>query len=219
MMKKIPSPNFDARKAAVDMLVLHYTGRPTLEESLAWLIDPAKKVSAHYLIGEKGEVFQLVAENKRAWHAGVSYWRGETDINSCSIGIELQNPGQEFGYRDFSKSQIRSLIKLSKEIIARHKIPAGRILGHSDVAPSRKFDPGEKFPWAELGEKGVGLWPKNYNPESLKGRFAREPFLRFGYDPDVSFASVVRAFQRHWRPENISGVADEETIGRLKAML
>jgi len=220
MIKKIPSPNFDQRQGAVDMLVLHYTGRLTLEESLAWLTDPEKKVSAHYLIGEQGEVIQLVPEAMRAWHAGVSYWKGESDINSCSIGIELQNPGHEFGYKDFPEAQIAALIGLSKDIISRHSIPQERILGHSDVAPTRKQDPGELFPWKKLAEEGIGLWPQGLKDVSgLSEKRLRDYFTRFGYAPEGNLQDIITAFQRHWRPDNISGAADEETLARLLVLL
>jgi len=153
-----PSPNFDERHAGknLDMLILHYTGMRTAEESLARLCDPRAKVSAHYLIDEDGTLYRLVDETKRAWHAGVSHWANETDINSCSLGIELQNPGHEFGYRDFPDAQVRALTTLCTDILSRHAVLAERILGHSDVAPSRKEDPGELFDWRGLAAAGIG---------------------------------------------------------------
>ncbi len=155
------SPNHDPRPegAAVDMLVLHYTGMKTAEEALARLCDPAAKVSAHYTVDRDGRIYRHVPEERRAWHAGVSYWAGEQDINGRSIGIELVNPGHEFGYEPFAERQIAALIDLSHEIFSRHRIPALRVLGHSDIAPARKEDPGELFPWAQLAEFGIGLWP------------------------------------------------------------
>lgn len=222
-MKKCPSPNFDDRKCAIDMLVLHYTGRPSLEESLDWLTDPEKKVSSHYLISEDGEVFQLVDEKKRAWHAGVSFWDGEADINSCSIGIELQNPGHEFGYKDFPEAQIDALIDLSTDIIKRHKIPAWRILGHSDVAPTRKQDPGEKFPWRKLAGEGIGLWPETSVPlkRDLDKALVAAALEDFGYQVSgpETFSKVVSAFQMHWHPGAVNGRADGETYRRLNALL
>ena len=155
------SPNHDERPDGmnIDMLVLHYTGMKTAEEALARLCDPAARVSAHYTIDCDGRVYRHVPEERRAWHAGVSYWAGERNINGCSVGIEIVNPGHEFGYVPFPKPQIGALLDLASEILARHHIPPARVLGHSDVAPARKEDPGELFPWDELAEFGVGLWP------------------------------------------------------------
>lgn len=221
-MKQVPSPNFDARKSVIDMLVFHYTGRPDLKESLGWLTDPAKKVSAHYLIGEEGRIFQLVEEKNRAWHAGVSYWAGKKDINSCSIGIELQNPGHEFGYQEFPSSQIEALVSLSKEIIARHSIPRTRVLGHSDVAPTRKFDPGEKFPWEILAREGIGRWPgkisKGGTPDLVT---FKTPLQDLGYEisEEGGVEKIIKAFQRHWHPENVTGQPNAETYARLIALL
>ncbi len=156
-----PSPNHDERPVggAVDILVLHYTGMKTADEALARLCDPAAKVSAHYTIGRDGRVFAHVPEERRAWHAGVSYWAGERNVNGRSIGIELVNPGHEFGYEPFPCAQIAALIDLAHGILKRHPIPPHRVLGHSDVAPARKTDPGEFFPWRHLAEFGIGLWP------------------------------------------------------------
>lgn len=151
-----PSPNHNARTLPIDMIVLHYTGMPAGAEALARLCDSEAKVSAHYMIEEDGRVYRLVPEDRRAWHAGVSEWQGVTDINSCSIGIELVNPGHEWGYRPFPDVQIQALIALLDDIRARHVIPDNRILGHSDVAPGRKRDPGELFPWDRLAEAGHG---------------------------------------------------------------
>jgi N-acetylmuramoyl-L-alanine amidase len=142
----IPSPNHDERKLGVDLLLLHYTGMKTAADARARLIDPAAKVSSHYLVDEDGGIAQLVPEARRAWHAGLSSWKSVTDINSCSVGIEIVNPGHEFGYRDFPEAQIEAVIALCRDIVARHSIPARRVLAHSDVAPARKEDPGERFP-------------------------------------------------------------------------
>jgi N-acetylmuramoyl-L-alanine amidase len=154
-----PSPNHDARGTAIDMLVLHYTGMKTAEEALARLCDPQAKVSAHYTIDRDGRVYAHVPEERRAWHAGLSFWAGERNINGCSVGIELVNPGHEFGYEPFPETQIAALIDLAGEIMGRHAIPPGRVLGHSDVAPARKEDPGELFPWPQLADFGIGIWP------------------------------------------------------------
>ena len=154
-----PSPNHDARAAAVDMLVLHYTGMKTAEEALARLTDPSAKVSAHYTVDTEGRVWRHVPETRRAWHAGASFWAGEANVNGRSIGIELVNPGHEFGYVPFTDDQIASLIELAQGIVARHPIPPARVLAHSDVAPARKTDPGELFPWKTLAENGIGVWP------------------------------------------------------------
>ncbi|MBL8661204.1 MAG: N-acetylmuramoyl-L-alanine amidase [Candidatus Odyssella sp.] len=224
-----PSPNFDARRpgAPVDILLLHYTGMPTAAGALTRLCDPAAKVSAHYTIDEDGTVYRHVPEERRAWHAGVSYWAGERDINARSIGIELVNPGHEFGYRDFPTPQIAALIALSHGILERHPIPARRVLGHSDVAPRRKIDPGEKFPWARLAEAGIGAWPKH--PRIDLSRAVQVPEVQrdlaaIGYecpatgvlDEDTRFA--VAAFQRHFRPAIVSGIPDGETLA-LAALL
>lgn len=219
-MKQAPSPNFDTRQGAIDMLILHYTGRPSFEESLEWLTSPDKKVSSHYLISEAGEVTRLVAEGMRAWHAGKSFWAGETDINSASIGIELQNPGHEFGYRRFPKTQLESLAGLVRDVLSRHDISENRILGHSDVAPGRKQDPGELFPWRWLAGEGIGIWPDAPDLSAPGNETVlREKLTQFGYDPEAPLLDVVTAFQRHWQPEKVDGIADQVTWGRLKALL
>lgn len=229
-----PSPNFDGRKSPPDMLVLHYTGMKTGEEALARMRDPAVKVSAHYMVEEDGRVFTLVAEERRAWHAGVSFWKGERDINGCSIGIEIVNPGHEWGYRDFPDAQIDAVIALVGDIRSRWDIPDNRILGHSDVAPQRKEDPGERFPWARLAAAGHGLWaePAAAPGDALSlgaegtGVFVLQAGLaRLGYEnpPSGQFDEATRAniaaFQRHWRPRLFDGVADGETRARLVALL
>jgi N-acetylmuramoyl-L-alanine amidase len=229
-----PSPNFNARTAPPDMILLHYTGMPTGEAALARLRDPEAKVSAHYLVEEDGRVFSLVAEERRAWHAGVSFWKGETDINGRAVGVEIVNPGHEFGYRPFPVAQVDAVIALIAEIRGRWDIDDERILGHSDVAPDRKQDPGELFPWKQLAEAGHGLWAEPAAPPGgpLKegaegpGVFALQAGLtRLGYDCAPSgvyeprTATIVRAFQRHWRPAKVDGVADGETRARLIALL
>ena len=229
-----PSPNFDARTRPPDMLVLHYTGMPTGEAALARLCDPAARVSAHYLVEEDGRVFALVPEERRAWHAGKSFWRGERDVNGASIGVEIVNPGHEWGYRPFPAAQIEAVIQLVADIRSRWTVPDERILGHSDVAPDRKEDPGELFPWKRLAEAGHGLWAEPAaapgaplgEGDAGAGVFALQAGLtRLGYDSapsgayDAATAAIVRAFQRHWRPARIDGVADGETRARLIALL
>jgi N-acetylmuramoyl-L-alanine amidase len=213
------SPNRDARPAGstVDTLILHYTGMPTAEDALARLGDPAAKVSAHYLIDEDGSIVQLVPEPERAWHAGVSVWRGETDLNARSIGIELVNPGHEWGYRPFTEAQYRALIPLCLEILQRWPIPPPRVLAHSDVAPDRKQDPGELFDWQRLACAGIGVWPEDGPglPRSLDEVLAQ--LAEIGY-PNAGRATIT-AFQRHFRPEHITGDSDPHTLARLDGVL
>jgi N-acetylmuramoyl-L-alanine amidase len=216
-----PSPNFDERHAGknLDMLILHYTGMRTAEESLARLCDPRAKVSAHYLIDEDGTLYRLVDETKRAWHAGVSHWANETDINSCSLGIELQNPGHEFGYRDFPDAQVRALTTLCTDILSRHAVLAERILGHSDVAPSRKEDPGELFDWRGLAAAGIGRLPeKPASAHTMDDDEARASLTTIGYDPGAPLGVLLTAFQRHYRQTNIDGQLDAETAGLIRAL-
>jgi N-acetylmuramoyl-L-alanine amidase len=229
-----PSPNFDTRSRPPDMLVLHYTGMRTGEEALARLRDPEAKVSAHYMVEEDGRVFRLVPEERRAWHAGVSYWQGDRDCNSSSVGVEIVNPGHEFGYRPFPKAQIDKVIALVGDIRSRWTIPDDRIVGHSDIAPSRKDDPGELFPWKRLAKAGHGLWiepkpapgsPLQTGDEGAGVLVLQSGLGRLGYEVerngryDEALAKVVTAFQRHWRPEAVHGVADGETRARLMGLL
>jgi N-acetylmuramoyl-L-alanine amidase len=219
-----PSPNHDARPGAVDMLILHYTGMPTVEEALARLCDPAAKVSSHYTIDEAGVIYRHVPEERRAWHAGVSFWAGEANVNGRSVGIELVNPGHEFGYVPFAEPQIASLIELTQGILSRHRIPARFVVGHSDVAPARKTDPGELLPWQRLAEAGIGLWPSpSATSDALGEKTFAEQLARFGYGVpphvDVPLGAVVTAFQRHFRPSCIDGVADGECAAILAALL
>ncbi len=210
-----PSPNWNERKLPVSMVVLHYTGMKSAQDALDRLCDPAAEVSAHYLIEEDGTVHRLVPEDKRAWHAGRSYWRGITDVNSASVGIELVNPGHTLGYRPFPEAQMEALIPLLAGIMARHNIAPANVVGHSDVAPVRKIDPGELFEWEVLARYGLALsTPKprirllHENP----GAF----FLsleRFGYDVTDGRAAVT-AFQRRFRPRIVDGELDGE-VGAL----
>ena len=218
MVTDHPSPNHGPRPdgAVVDMLVLHYTGMKDARSALDRMRDPAAAVSAHYMIDEDGAVLRLVDETRRAWHAGVAAWRGHDDINDRSIGIELVNPGHEFGYRPFPEPQMAALIELTGEIVERHPIPARNVVGHSDVAPTRKTDPGELFDWPRLAAAGVGLWPA----AAAEGEIGRVPTTLAGYGYDTADPeAALRAFQRHFRPARIDGVADAQCAGLLAALL
>ena len=218
--RELPSPNWDERALPVSMVVLHYTEMER-EAALQRLTDPGAKVSAHYFISEEGEVVRLVDEDKRAWHAGASYWRGHKDVNSASVGIELDNPGHGLGYRAFADAQIEALVPLLHDIVRRHDIPRANVVGHSDVAPARKMDPGELFPWNRLAEYRLCL-PR---PEKLE---LGDPFSndgsfylaleRFGYDITEG-RKAVEAFQRRWRPERIDGEIDGEVRAILFQLL
>jgi N-acetylmuramoyl-L-alanine amidase len=215
-----PSPNFDERALPVTMLVLHYTGMPDAAGAIARLKDPAAKVSAHYFVAEDGQILRLVAEDKRAWHAGRSWWRGVTDINSASIGIEIVNPGHEFGYRPFPEEQIDALIPLVADIVERHAITRGNVVGHSDIAPARKQDPGELFPWHRLARLRLALPRPTKN--LMDPRWTDGGFLlaleRFGYDVRDGQAAVT-AFQRRFRPELVDGAIDGECRAILLGLL
>ncbi|MEX0808562.1 MAG: N-acetylmuramoyl-L-alanine amidase [Dongiaceae bacterium] len=211
-----PSPNHDERPMPVDILLLHYTGMTEARAALDRLCDPVARVSAHYLIEEDGTLWQLVEEDRRAWHAGVSHWAGATDINARSIGIELQNPGHEFGYRAFPGLQMQALIGLAQGILQRHSIPAWRVIGHSDVAPTRKEDPGELFDWQLLAEAGIGLWP-TLGHEAPDADW-RMLLAAYGYDLADPAAALV-AFQRHFHPDALGAAAGHETRRILAALL
>ncbi|MFQ5535149.1 MAG: N-acetylmuramoyl-L-alanine amidase [Sphingomonadales bacterium] len=231
-----PSPNFNVRPAGrpIDMLLLHYTGMQSAEAAIDRLCDPRARVGAHYLIDEDGTVYRMVAEESRAWHAGVASWAGESDINGCSIGIELVNPGHEFGYRPFPDAQMTALEILSRDILARHPIPKARVLGHGDVSPARKQDPGELFDWARLAAKNIGLWPRSVSAaegETLAFGDAgaevlglQQGLAQFGYGLAVNgrfdggTEAVVTAFQRHFRQQQVDGRADGETRAVLRAL-
>jgi N-acetylmuramoyl-L-alanine amidase len=229
-----PSPNFDARTAPPDILVLHYTGMKTGPEALDRLRDPEAKVSSHYMVEEDGRIFRLVPEERRAWHAGASFWKGERNINGVSIGVEIVNPGHEFGYRPFPDVQIAAVIALVADIRSRWTIGDDRIVGHADVAPGRKDDPGELFPWKRLAEAGHGLWadappaPGEPLAEGADGVgvFALQAgFTRLGFDLppsgkfDAATKAVVVAFQQHWRQDKVDGIADGQTRAQLMALL
>lgn len=215
-----PSPNFNERQLPVTMIVLHYTGMETAGAAIARLTDAAAEVSAHYLIDEDGTVHRLVPEDKRAWHAGASHWRGITDVNSASIGIELVNPGHEFGYRNFTDAQIDALLPLLADIKQRHGITRGNIVGHSEIAPTRKQDPGELFPWWKLAKVRLAMPRPTKN--LIDPLWTDAGFLlaleRFGYEVTDKLAAVV-AFQRRFRPELIDGEIDGECRSLLLALL
>lgn len=218
-----PSPNYgdrrDGKKAS--LLILHYTDMVSAQDALDRMCDPAPQVSAHYLIDEDGEIYQLVDEEKRAWHAGVSYWQGETDVNSISIGIELANRGHSNGpLHPFPSSQIQSLINLSKDICKRHKIPANNVIGHSDIAPGRKVDPGSLFPWQQVAQEGLGIWPEGdlsaFHMSDDENAITNA-LAKLGYDvTDITHA--ISAFQLRFRPSRYDGKIDQETLQILAAL-
>ncbi len=241
-----PSPNHGERRGTdrPDSIILHYTGMADTAAALLWLANPLSQVSCHYFVFEDGRIWQMVPENRRAWHAGRSSWLGETDMNSRSIGIEIANPGHDLSkmppepgaYPDFPEAQIEAVIRLVADIKARWAIPDRRILAHSDIAPGRKVDPGERFPWARLAAAGLGLWgepppvPANASAyrmgdEGMPVAALQAMFGRFGYGIEVTGVfdkrteDTVTAFQRHWRQEKVDGVADGETLARLRALM
>ncbi len=233
----MPSPNFGDRNDGriIDMIVLHYTGMPDVEGALTRLCTDGTDVSAHYVVLEDGRIVQCVPESKRAWHAGKAFWAGETDINSCSIGIEIVNRGHDWGYPDYPLRQIAAVIALCRGIMLRHNLASHRVLGHSDVAPGRKQDPGEKFPWQSLAHSGVGVWvppapitrggtlKMGSSGETVMG--LQEALATYGYglpasgEYDKATFEVVTAFQRHFRPEQIDGIADHSTLTTLQALI
>jgi N-acetylmuramoyl-L-alanine amidase len=231
-----PSPNYDERRAPLTMLVLHYTGTPNLAESFHHLTTRAGRVSSHYLVDEDGTIYRLVAEDNRAWHAGISYWRGETDINSTSIGIEIQNPGHEWGLRAFPETQFAAVEALCLDIVQRYAIHPHDVIAHSDIAPLRRFDPGELFDWERLANKGVGQLPPQpvFDPKSpflTLGDEGREvqayqaALQRYGYGLapsgvyDYETQAVTLAFQRHFRRSRVDGLADAQTRAILNALI
>lgn len=218
-----PSPNFDERRdgAKPSFIILHYTGMKTAADALARLCDPAAKVSAHYTVDEDGSVYSHVEEGARAWHAGQSFWRGLTDMNTHSIGIEIVNPGHEWGYRPYPEAQIQSVSDLCVAIMKRHGIPPENVLAHSDIAPSRKEDPGELFPWKSLAEQGIGVWLLDNSEADVLD--IDRALLDFGYDFTSTAAERLIAFQRHFEPEVFasgrSGEIGPKTGIRLRALL
>lgn len=238
--KDWPTPNQDERPdpaADIDVLVLHYTGMASARDALERMRDPVFKVSAHWCVDEDGQIYRLVAEEMRAWHAGISNWRQRNLVNDISIGIELINPGHDFGYRPFPGPQMDALIALAAEILVRHEIPPANVVGHSDIAPQRKNDPGELFDWARLAREGIGLWPEqpgepaNAAPALTKGaagadvRGFQAELYDFGYGLWVDGVygeeseAVVRAFQRHFRQARVDGIADGATRAILQHLL
>lgn len=233
-----PSPNFEPRRLGgrPDILLLHYTGMKTAARAIDWLSRPESRVSCHYVLDEAGHVTQMVAEGDRAWHAGHSIWRGETDINSLSIGIEIHNPGHDAGYPDFPDVQMRRLEALCRDIVCRWRIPPERVLAHSDVAPKRKIDPGEKFDWARLARAGIAHWVRpvpvdrsdaGLDPETAVPIVAhvQAQLAAYGYGVphsgvlDADTRTVIAAFQRHFRPERIDGRLDRSTCATLDRLL
>ena len=215
-----PSPNFDERDKPISILVLHYTGMKDAASAIAWLRNPESKVSCHYLVAEDGQILRMVPEEKRAWHAGRSYWRGNQNLNGMSIGIEIVNPGHEFGYQPYPDQQIDALIPLVADIMKRHGITRGNVVGHSDIAPTRKQDPGELFPWGRLAKLRLALPRPTKNlmdPNWTDGGFLLA-LERFGYDVSDKLAAIV-AFQRRFRPELIDGEIDGECRAILLALL
>lgn len=216
-----PSPNCNARRGdgAIRHLILHYTGMVSAAAAEDRLCDPAAEVSAHYLVHEDGAIVQLVAESARAWHAGRSWWRGAHDLNSSSIGIEISNPGHDWGYRPFPEVQMQAVVALVGEIVGRHHIAPACVLGHSDIAPTRKADPGELFPWQRLAARGLALAAPAVLPSDpgwSEGEFATR-LHQFGYEVSDLRAATI-AFQRHFRPANVDGRIDAETRATLRAL-
>jgi N-acetylmuramoyl-L-alanine amidase len=208
-----PSPNFNDRTGPIRFVVLHYTGMETGALALERMCDPAAQVSAHYMVEEDGRVFRLVAEDRRAWHAGVSSWLGESDINSASVGIEIVNGGHDFGSPDFPDVQIEAVIELVGAVMSRHGISARDVIGHSDIAPGRKQDPGEKFPWQRLAEAGCALTIPDGS--GISGNPA-DLLQHIGYGAELSVEDVVSAFQRRFRPAQITGQLDDETTALIR---
>ena len=222
------SPNYgprvseDGNEPEINMLVLHYTGMSNNSLTLEYLCNPLSRVSAHFLLDEKGNTYQLVATENRAWHAGISSWRGVKDVNSHSIGIELSNPGHDFGYKTFPEPQIDALKRLSKELINTYPISPRNVIGHSDVAPGRKIDPGEFFPWEHFASEKIGIWPEPHviKRKAYKNEIISKMLSSYGYDTkNNSLKDVLSAFQRHFRPRCFDGIVDNETIVILKRLL
>lgn len=237
-IKDLSSPNFGPRKAVggragVRHIVMHYTGMKTCQNAIDRLCDAKAEVSAHYVVDEDGGIYRLVAEDMRAWHAGVSFWHGHRDLNSTSVGIEIVNPGHEYGYRAFPEPQIASVIALAGEIMDRHRIAPCDVLGHSDIAPGRKSDPGELFPWARLADDGIGVWPEEtvVVPGHVDLNGALRRLSEIGYavpmtpelgsdilNPDSAVTDVVKAFQGHYHQSRSDGILDAETAAAIAAV-
>lgn len=233
-----PSPNVEPRRGGVtpDLLLLHYTGMASCAHAIDWLTAPQSRVSCHYVIDEAGVITQLVAEAERAWHAGEAVWQGETDINSRSVGIEIHNRGHDDGYPDFPDAQMSRLEALCLDIVGRWRIRPERVLAHSDVAPHRKIDPGEKFDWRRLKRTGIGHWVEpvavdasdaGLGPDDAGASIARAQDLlaRYGYGVasggrlDHATGIVLKAFQRHFRPDRVDGRLDRSTLATLERLV
>jgi N-acetylmuramoyl-L-alanine amidase len=236
VIEQCPSGNHGERgNGLIDILLLHYTGMPDDAQALNWLCDPRSEVSSHYFVHADGRVLALVPEGRRAWHAGASSWGGETDVNSRSIGIEIANAGHPGGLPDYPDAQVEALVELCREVVGRHPIPPHRVLAHSDVAPGRKLDPGERFPWRMLAENGISHWVEpapivddvTCRLDDVGGRVMtlQRMLALYGYGLEVSgtfdrrTAEVVAAFQRHFRPARVDGVADRSTMETLQRLL
>jgi N-acetylmuramoyl-L-alanine amidase len=233
-IREAPSPNQTDRPqgAAIDMLVLHYTGMTSARDAIDRLRDPQARVSSHYVVEEDGSVWRLVDEQRQAFHAGISHWRGRSGLNAHSVGIEIANPGHSHGYPDFPLLQLSVVCDLCLEILSRHAIPPRNIVGHSDIAPDRKDDPGEKFDWRGLALNGVGMWPDGvadlgtHDPvrDAAGLHDVRAALAAIGYKVtpegalDPALSMTLCAFQRHWRPEAVNGQADSGTVARLLAV-
>jgi N-acetylmuramoyl-L-alanine amidase len=211
-LKKRTSSNFDHRPVdvSIDMLVFHYTGMQTALSALDRMCDLEAEVSAHYMVDEDGSIWSLVEEVDRAWHAGVAYWRGNTNINARSIGIEIVNPGHQFGYCEFPEAQMQSVTELALDVLSRHPIPPQNVVGHSDIAPTRKTDPGEFFNWARLAELGIGLWPSQADHLEQDLNALASALTHIGYNVS-NLSMALKAFQRHYRPKRVTGRIDSET--------
>lgn len=221
LIRERPSPNHDARpgEGVPDLIVLHYTGMQTAEEALERLCDPAARVSAHYCIEEDGTLWRLVPESRRAWHAGLSCWHSYAGVNDLSLGIELVNPGHEWGYRSFPEAQMQALLELLAVLRARWRIPRARVVGHSDVAPLRKEDPGELFDWRRLAEAGHAIWPQGAAAVEVDVAAAKRGLAALGYGYlEEDLPAVVRAFQRRFRPAQVDGQLDGETAGLIAVL-
>jgi N-acetylmuramoyl-L-alanine amidase len=223
------SPNHDEKtrlKRLINLIVIHYTGMQSERESINWLCNPKAKVSSHFVINQNGKIYRLVKDNQVAWHAGKSCWGKYNNINKNSIGIELVNKGHQFGYMNFKKKQLLSLIKICTNLIQKYKIKKKNIVGHSDIAPLRKIDPGEKFPWEKLAKKKIGIWHK-FKPvflSKLRGvKISKKDEIQFFKDLNkigycFSFKNkyflnkLIKAFQRHYRRELINGIVDQECL-------
>ena len=228
-INSIYSPNFDAKKRSyksIKFLVIHYTGMQSERESIKRLCNPKSKVSSHYFIDQNGKIYRLVEDNRIAWHAGKSCWGKYKNLNKNSIGIEMINKGHQFGYTNFKKKQLSNLIKICQNLIKKYRIKRQNIIGHSDIAPLRKLDPGEKFPWKRLGNNKIGIWhnlEEKYLIKFRKVKISNKSKLEFinklkkiGYCFNInkkgSFLKIIKAFQRHYRKELINGIVDKECL-------